>query len=85
MLWTVIAAAMVFIMHLGFSALEVGLTRSKNTVNILFKNAFIIAIGLITYAILGLTLIIYGELSSWGPIGILMPMVEILGVMADLV
>ena len=53
MLWTVIAAAMVFIMHLGFSALEVGLTRSKNTVNILFKNAFIISIGLLTYAICG--------------------------------
>ena len=53
MLWTVIAAAMVFIMHLGFSALEVGLTRAKNTVNILFKNAFIISIGLLTYAICG--------------------------------
>ena len=53
MLWTVIAAALVFLMHLGFSALEVGLTRSKNTVNILFKNAFIISAGLITYALFG--------------------------------
>jgi Amt family ammonium transporter len=53
MLWTVIAAAMVFIMHLGFATLETGLTQSKNTVNILFKNVFIICIGLVTYALLG--------------------------------
>ena len=43
MLWTVIAAAMVFIMHLGFATLEAGLTQSKNTVNILFKNVWIIS------------------------------------------
>ncbi len=53
MLWTVIAAAMVFMMHLGFATLEAGLTQSKNTVNIMFKNVFIITIGIITYAIVG--------------------------------
>ena len=53
MLWTCIAAAMVFIMHLGFSTLEAGLTQRKNTVNILFKNVFIISIGLLTYALMG--------------------------------
>ena len=40
MLWTVIAAALVFLMHLGFSTLEAGLCQRKNTVNILFKNVF---------------------------------------------
>ena len=53
MLWTVTAAALVFIMHLGFATLEAGLTQSKNTVNILFKNVFIISIGLVTYALAG--------------------------------
>ncbi len=53
MLWTVIAAAMVFIMHLGFATLEAGLTQKKNTVNILFKNVWIISIGLLTYALIG--------------------------------
>ena len=53
MLWTVIAAALVFIMHLGFATLEAGLTQSKNTVNILFKNVFIICVGLLTYAAVG--------------------------------
>lgn len=53
MLWTVIAAAMVFVMHLGFATLEAGLTQSKNTVNILFKNLGIICLGLLTYALWG--------------------------------
>ena len=42
-LWMMIATALVFIMHLGFATLEVGLTRSKNTVNILFKNSILIS------------------------------------------
>jgi ammonium transporter, Amt family len=53
MLWTVIAAGLVFLMHLGFATLESGLTQSKNTVNILFKNVFIIAAGILTYALWG--------------------------------
>lgn len=53
MLWTVIAAALVFIMHLGFATLEAGLTQKKNCVNILFKNVWIISIGLLTYAAFG--------------------------------
>ena len=38
--WMMLCAALVFFMHLGFSFLEIGLTRQKNTVNILFKNLF---------------------------------------------
>ncbi|TVR54431.1 MAG: ammonium transporter [Puniceicoccaceae bacterium] len=53
MLWTVIAAGLVFMMHLGFATLESGMTRSKNTVNVLFKNVFIISIGIFTYALIG--------------------------------
>ena len=43
MLWTVIAAALVFLMHLGFATLESGLCQKKNVVNVLFKNVFIIS------------------------------------------
>ena len=50
-LWILIASFLVFIMHLGFATLESGLTRSKNTVNILFKNVSIISIGILTYAL----------------------------------
>ena len=52
-LWLLISAFLVFTMHLGFSTLESGLTQSKNTVNILFKNVFIIAAGLLTYYFFG--------------------------------
>lgn len=59
-LWMMIAAALVFIMHLGFACVESGLTRSKNTVNILFKNAMIPCIGIITYAFVGFNLMYPG-------------------------
>lgn len=55
-LWILIAAVLVFIMHLGFSMLEAGFVRRKNTVNILFKNAMIIAIGILTYCFVGFNL-----------------------------
>ncbi len=54
------ATILVFIMHLGFASLEAGLTRAKNTVNILFKNTIIPAIGLLTYALVGFNLMYPG-------------------------
>jgi len=69
MLWTVIAAALVFIMHLGFATLEAGLTQSKNTVNILFKNVWIISIGLLTYAVVGFNTHYPGDFNGWFSIG----------------
>lgn len=56
-----VCTALVFFMHLGFSLLEVGLTRQKNAINILFKNVFIICAGLLTYAILGFNLMYPGS------------------------
>jgi Amt family ammonium transporter len=58
--WMLISAFLVFIMHLGFATLESGLTRSKNTVNILFKNVSIVAIGILTYAACGFNLMYPG-------------------------
>jgi ammonium transporter, Amt family len=60
-LWMMIAAALVFVMHLGFASLEAGLTRAKNTVNILYKNTLIPCIGVLTYAIVGFNLMYPGE------------------------
>lgn len=51
--WMLVATTMVFVMHLGFSAVESGFVRQKNVVNILFKNAMIISIGLLTYYLIG--------------------------------
>ena len=68
-LWLLISAFLVFTMHLGFSTLESGLTQSKNTVNILFKNVFIIAAGLLTYYFFGFNTHYPGDFNgffSWG-------------------
>lgn len=59
-LWMMIATALVFIMHLGFATVETGLSRSKNTVNILFKNTIIPCMGLITYCLWGFNLMYPG-------------------------
>jgi ammonium transporter, Amt family len=59
-LWIMIAGMLVFIMHLGFATLETGLTRSKNSVNILFKNTMIVCIGILTYALIGFNLMYPG-------------------------
>lgn len=59
-LWMMIAAALVFVMHLGFATLETGLTRAKNTVNILYKNTLIPCIGILTYAVVGFNLMYPG-------------------------
>ncbi len=59
--WMLVATALVFLMHLGFAALESGLTRAKNTVNILVKNVSIVAIGILTYALIGFGLMYPGE------------------------
>jgi len=61
-LWILLAAFLVFTMHLGFATLESGLCQSKNTVNILFKNVFIISIGILTYALYGFNAMYPGDM-----------------------
>jgi Amt family ammonium transporter len=63
--WMMLCAGLVFIMHLGFASLESGLTRAKNTVNILFKNTFIISAGVLTYAVIGFSLMYPGDFNGW--------------------
>jgi Amt family ammonium transporter len=63
--WMLVATFLVFIMHLGFATLESGLTQAKNTVNILFKNVSIIAIGILTYAVCGFNLMYPGDFNGF--------------------
>jgi Amt family ammonium transporter len=67
--WMMLAAGLVFIMHLGFATLESGLTRAKNTTNILFKNTFIVSIGILTYALVGFNLMYPGDFTLGGFFG----------------
>lgn len=78
--WMMIATAFVFIMHLGFATLESGLTQAKNTTNILFKNSIIPAIGMITHALIGFSLMYPGftfgtsmDFIGWNGFGLLVP------------
>ena len=64
--WMMLCAALVFFMHLGFSFLEIGLTRQKNTINILFKNFFIITMGIIVYCLFGFNLMYPGDFNIIG-------------------
>ena len=68
-LWMMIATVLVLFMHTGFAFLEIGLTRQKNTINILFKNIFIITSGLLLYYILGFNLMYPGFVD--GELGLL--------------
>jgi Amt family ammonium transporter len=54
--WMMVCTFLVFFMHLGFSFLEIGLTQQKNTVNILFKNFFVITAGILIYYLVGFNL-----------------------------
>lgn len=67
--WMLVATCLVFLMHLGFMTLEAGFVQKKNVVNIIFKNAMIIAIGLLTYCVIGFNLMYPGEAFSGGFFG----------------
>jgi len=58
--WMMLCTALVFFMHLGFGLLEIGLTRQKNAINILFKNIFIVTVGLLLYCLIGFNLMYPG-------------------------
>jgi len=63
--WMMLCAGLVFIMHLGFAMLESGLTRAKNTTNILFKNTFVVSAGILTYALVGFNLMYPGDFNGF--------------------
>lgn len=51
--WTCVAAFLVFFMQAGFAMVESGFTRAKNTVNIMMKNLMDFSIGSIAFFLLG--------------------------------
>jgi len=51
--WVAVAAVLVLWMHAGFTMLEAGFTRAKNTTNILMKNTYTLSAGVIIYYLVG--------------------------------
>ena len=72
-IWVLIAAILVFLMQAGFALCEAGLTRAKNTGNILMKNMMDFCIGTPCYWLVGFGLMFAGS----GPlIGGLDPLIQ---------
>ena len=63
MLWMLLSGILVFFMQAGFTLVESGMTRSKNTVNIAMKNLLDICVGSLTYWFVGYSLM-YGDTSD---------------------
>jgi len=63
-LWFVLAGALVMWMAAGFSMLEAGLVRTKNTTEILTKNVALYSVACIMYLLIGYNLM-YGEGSGF--------------------
>jgi ammonia channel protein AmtB len=51
--WTLVAAVLVFFMQAGFAMVEAGFTRAKNAVNIMMKNLMDFSIGSIGFLLVG--------------------------------
>ncbi|WP_163835660.1 ammonium transporter [Spartinivicinus ruber] len=66
--WVIICAALIFVMQLGFTALEAGITRSKNTINVAMKNATDLVISVAAFWLVGYSLM-YGN-SYYGLVGL---------------
>ncbi len=62
--WVLVTAALVFFMQAGFALVEAGFTRSKNTVNILYKNLMDFSVGSIIFWIIGFGLMFGTDISG---------------------
>ena len=64
-LWFVISAALVILMQGGFCCLEIGLVRSKNSINVAMKKLVDLCVAVATFWLFGFALM-YGEsLGGW--------------------
>ncbi|MGB0371907.1 MAG: ammonium transporter [Opitutales bacterium] len=52
-LWTLLAAALVFLMQAGFMCLESGMSRAKNSINVAVKNMMDLTIAVATFWLVG--------------------------------
>ena len=66
--WVLITAMMVFFMNLGFAAVESGMCRAKNCVNILSKNFVVFAVSSVAFWVLGWGLM-FGNDTNGGWVG----------------
>ena len=63
--WTCLAAFLVFFMQPGFAMVETGFTRAKNAVNILMKNLMDFAVGSVVFFFIGFGLMFGATKGGW--------------------
>ncbi len=69
--WTMVAAALVFLMQGGFMLLEAGMVRSKNSINVAQKNIADFVVSTCVFFVAGFTIMFgssVGDLCGWGGI-----------------
>ena len=71
--WTLVAAILVFLMQAGFALVETGFTRAKNAANIMMKNLMDFAVGSLAFYVLGAALMFGASKATgwlgWGGLG----------------
>jgi Amt family ammonium transporter len=63
--WVIFATALVYFMQAGFALCEAGLTRAKNTGNILMKNMMDFCIGTPCFWLIGFSIMFHGGLGGF--------------------
>ncbi len=65
LLWVLTAAVLVFLMQAGFLALEAGLTRTKNNVNVAIKNLADFGVATFMFWLFGFAIMFGGTFGGW--------------------
>lgn len=65
LIWVMFAAVLVFFMHAGFTLVESGFTRAKNSLNIIMKNFLTISIASVLYFLVGFGLMFGDTIGSF--------------------
>lgn len=64
-LWVLVAAVLVMLMQAGFAMVETGMTRAKNSINILMKNLIDFSMGSLIFYIIGYTIMFGADLGGF--------------------
>jgi len=67
--WTCLAAFLVFFMQAGFAMVEAGFTRAKNAVNIIMKNLMDFSVGSIAFFVVGFAIMFGDKTGNGGFLG----------------
>lgn len=65
LIWVLISAALVLFMQAGFTLLECGLTRAKNSINVALKNITDLLFAVVGFSVFGYALAFGDSVSGW--------------------